>query len=229
MDPKEAVGRAAAHYVRDGMTIGIGTGSTAAFLIQALGERVQNEGLHLRAVPTSVRSEELARALSIPIISLTEAGELDLTIDGADDVDPALNLIKGAGGALLREKLVAASSHEFIVICDESKLKPALGVHPLPVAVIPFGVEAVHRQLRRFTENVVLRTLSSGSPFVTDDGLYIFDLHLERILDPAALERNLKQIVGVAEVGLFVHMTSRLLIGYADGHVEERLPAPRDA
>src|SRR5579871_2491333 len=123
------------------MTLGLGSGTTATYAIQALGERIRQEGLRVRGVPTSGRSRELAEALHIPLIDLSDVEQLDLTIDGADEVDPDLHLIKGGGGALLREKLVASASRELIIICDESKLKAELGVYPLPVAVIPFGWE----------------------------------------------------------------------------------------
>ncbi len=207
------------------MTVGIGTGSTAAYAIAALGERVARERIHVRAVPTSVRSRELAEALHIPLVDLSEVGELDLTIDGADEVDPALHLIKGGGGALLREKIVANASRERIIICDDSKLKPFLGAHPLPVAVVPFGYEATHRGLRRFCEQAVLRTGERpDEPFVTDDGCYIFDLHMGHILDPPLLEQHLKHLIGVVEVGLFIGMTTRLVVGFADGHTEEHTP-----
>jgi len=225
VDAKEAAARRAVAYVQDGMTIGIGSGSTATFAIRAIGERVQNEGLKVRGVPTSSKSRSLAEAMSIPEFELSESLPIDLTIDGADEVDPSLHLIKGGGGALLREKLVASASKALLVICDESKLKPTLGAFPLPVAVVPFGWETTRRRLQRFGDTITLRRVSeNGDPFVSDDGLFILDLHLGKILDAAALEDNIKRTVGVVEVGLFVGLTSRVIVGYADGRTEERTP-----
>ncbi len=228
MEPKEAAARRAVQSVQSGMTIGIGTGTTSAYAIQALGERVLREGLQIRAVPTSVRSREMAQSLNIPIISLSDVEGLDLTIDGADEVDASLNLIKGGGGALLREKIVASASRELIIICDPAKIKPLLGAHPLPVAVVPFGHETTRRRLLQFTPNVTLRLDASGParPFVTDDQLYIYDLEMPPINDPPALEAALRRIVGVAEVGLFTHMAARVIVGYPDGHTQELLPPP---
>ncbi len=228
MDAKEVAARRAVEYVRDGMILGLGSGSTAAHAIRLIGERVQSEGLRVRGVPTSGRSRELAEALGIPLADLWDIHELDLTIDGADEVDPALHLIKGGGGALLREKIVAGACKELIIICDDSKLKPVLGSYPLPIAIVPFGWKTTRQRLERFGGTITLRESEpgSGEPYVTDDGLYIVDMHLGRIGDVPALERNLKEIVGVVEVGLFVDLTSRLILGYADGHVEERVPYP---
>jgi len=219
---KEAAARKAVEYVKEGMTLGIGTGSTAMFAIQALGERIQRDGLRIRAVPTSQKSRELVASVLIPLADLSDVGIglLDLTIDGADEVDTQLNLIKGGGGALLREKIVASASREMIVICDDSKCKPHLGAHPLPVAVAPFGFEATHRQLRRFSETALLRRNSDGSIYVTDDSLYIFDLYMKLIENPAGLEEQLKRIVGVMEVGLFVNIASKVVVGYEDGRTE---------
>lgn len=224
MDAKEAAGRKAAELVRDGMTLGLGTGTTSVHVIRAIGERVQKEGLRVRGVPTSERSRILAEEMGIPLVDLSEAGQLDLAIDGADEVDPDLNLLKGGGGALLREKLVAAASKEFVVICDDAKLKPHLGAFPLPVAVVPFGWKTTFKRLQQYGENIVLRPAQDGSgqPYVTDDGCYILDMHLERIADVPALERNIKQTTGVVEVGLFVGLASRVIMGFADGHTEER-------
>jgi ribose 5-phosphate isomerase A len=226
MDAKEAAARKAVEYVQDGMTLGLGTGSTAAYVIQAIGERVQREELKVRGVPTSVRSREMAAALGIPLADLSDPdlGELDLTIDGADEVDRQFCLIKGGGGALLREKIVASAGRELIIVCDSSKIKPTLGAFPLPVAVAPFGHLATLRRLQTVTREVTLRVQADGTPYVTDDGLYIYDLHMQLISDPPALERRLKKIVGVVEVGLFVELATRVVVGYEDGHTEELTP-----
>ena len=224
MEPKDAAARKAVQYVQPNTIIGIGTGTTSAYAIQALGQRVKQENLQITAVPTSEQSRVLAEQLNIPLADLSEVGTLDLTIDGADEVDADLNLIKGGGGALLREKIVASASRELIIIVDVGKVKPKLGSFPLPIAVVPFGHEATHRRLLEFTPNVALRMdkAAPSQPFVTDDHLYIYDMRLGQIDDPPALETALRRIVGVAEVGLFIHMTTRLVIGYADGHTEEK-------
>jgi ribose 5-phosphate isomerase A len=227
-DAKIVAARKAIKYVQDGMTLGLGSGSTAVHAIRAIGERMRQEGLRVRGVPTSGRSRELAEELGIPLIDLCKLREIDLTIDGADEVDPALNLIKGAGGALLREKIVACASRELVIICDDSKLKPTLGAFPLPVAIVPFGWRTTRERLLRFGGTITLRMAEgTDAPFVTDDGLYILDMHLGRIGDVPALERDIKKVVGVVEVGLFVHLATRVIVGYADGHTEERAPFPK--
>jgi ribose 5-phosphate isomerase A len=223
MDAKEAAARRAVEYVRSGMTLGLGTGSTTTYAIQALGERVRQEGLQVRGVPTSDRTRELAETLQIPLTDFSTESALDLTIDGADEVDPALNLIKGGGGALVREKLVASASRELIILCDDSKLKPVLGAFPLPVAVIPFAWETTRQRLLRLCASITLREDgAAGQPYSTDDGLYILDLHCGSIPDVPALAQAIKQTVGVAEVGLFVGLATRVVVGYADGHTEIR-------
>ncbi|HLV79600.1 MAG TPA: ribose-5-phosphate isomerase RpiA [Chthonomonadaceae bacterium] len=228
MDPKEAAARAAVRYVQEGMVLGLGSGTTAAWAIQAIGERIRAEGLRVHGVPTSLRSRELAVALNIPLIELYETHEIDLTIDGADEVDTALHLIKGGGGALVREKIVACASRQLIIICDESKLKPVLGAFPLPVAILPFGWETTRQRLEALHPGIAISLRrpagTEGAPYVTDDGLYILDMHLGQIEDVSEMERRVKQTVGVAEVGLFVGLATRLIVGYPDGHTEERLP-----
>ena len=225
MEPKDAAARKAVQYVQPNTIIGIGTGTTSAYAIRALGERVQREGLKIVAVPTSEQSRALAEQLGIPLADLSEVGTLDLTFDGADEVDADLNLIKGGGGALMREKIVASASRELVIIVDDSKVKPKLGAFPLPIAVVPFGHEATHRRLLEFTPNVALRMdkTDPSQPFITDDHLYIYDMQMGHIDDPPSLEIAIRRIVGVAEVGLFIKMTSRLVIGYADGHTEEKV------
>jgi ribose 5-phosphate isomerase A len=229
MDAKERAARRALDYVQDGMTLGLGTGTTATYFLRALGERVRHGNLQILGVPTSERSRQIAQELHVPLTDWTQVNELDLTIDGADEVDPALHLIKGGGGALVREKIVAVNSKQFYVICDDSKLRPCLGAFPLPVAVLPFGWQKTQRALQRFAQTITLREGIYGEPFVTDDGLYILDMHLGMIRDAAALERNIQHIVGVVEVGLFVDMATKVIIGFEDGHLEERDRAPADA
>jgi ribose 5-phosphate isomerase A len=227
MDPKEVAAREAVESVQDGMTLGLGTGSTSAYFIRALGEKAQRLGWNVRGVPTSEAARVLALEVGISIIDFPPAGKLDLAVDGADEADKNLNLVKGGGGALLREKIVAANAREFIVICDHAKFKETLGAFPLPVAVAPFGWTTTAARLERYGVETRLREKSgaAGQPFVTNDGLYILDMRFGRIEDAARLEREIKLTTGVAEVGLFVGMASRLILGYEDGHTESILPA----
>lgn len=222
---KRAAGFAAAQLIAEGMTVGIGTGSTAAFFITALGERMRDEGLRIRgAVPTSRASEALAIQAGIPLLPLGESSRPDITIDGADEIGPGLALIKGGGGALVREKLVAASSKQMVVIADRSKaVGDAFGAFPLPVAIFPYGWMTTRLRIADTFPGIpaMLRKGSDLSPFTTDDGLYILDMHFGTITDPAGLEAKLRTVVGVAEVGLFVGIASRALIGGDDGGVTE--------
>ena len=215
---KAAAGRAAAGLVEDGMRLGLGTGSTAEAMLYALAERVAG-GLPVVGVPTSERTALLARELSIPLSAPDETPELDLAIDGADEIDPGFALIKGGGGALFREKIVAAAAARFVVIADAAKRVAALGAFPLPVEVTPFAVRPVARRLARLGCTVRLRTDSAGA-FVTDEGNRILDCAFGRIDDPAALAAALDGMVGVVEHGLFVGMADTALIGHADGRVE---------
>ena len=225
MNPKQTAAERAVTYIQDGMTVGLGTRSTAAFAIHALGRRVQAEALRLRCVATSQESEALARTYGIPFVPLAEVSRIDITIDGADEVDPGFRLIKGGGGALVREKIVAAATDAEIIVVDSSKVVPALGAHPLPVAVLPFAWEWTQARLETlFRVPAPRRPLPAGEPFVSDDGLYILDMAFGAPLpDPDTLEARLKTVVGVVEAGLFVGLCRRLIIGHADGRVEERV------
>lgn len=224
MDGKEAAARKAVEAVQNGMVIGLGSGSTATFAIRALAERIHGEELDISGVATSIVSSELAQELGIPILDLFDLGEIDMTIDGADEVDSNLCLIKGGGGALVREKIVAAASKERVVICDESKIVPHLGKFPLPVALAPFGWRTTLHRLRDICPELSLRAdkTNPSLPFVSDDGLYIADLPMGGIVDPAELEHRLKCTLGVLEVGLFVGMATRVIIGKSDGTTETR-------
>ena len=226
MNAKQSAAEAAVRYVETGMTLGIGTGSTAQFAIEAIGRRIREEGLRIRGVPTSERSRELAQENGIPMVEAHELGEVDLTIDGADEVDPNLDLIKGGGGALVREKIVAAMSRRMIVICDASKPCAVLGTFPLPVAVIPFGWEVTRRRVEALLGPARLRMRSAGAlePFVTDDGLFVLDVQAGAIPNAAETEEQVKRITGVAEVGLFVGLATRALVGRDGGEVDEMLP-----
>jgi ribose 5-phosphate isomerase A len=225
---KRAAARRAAEFVDGGMRVGLGTGSTAAFLVRRLGERVREEGLRIRAVPTSEATARLAREEGIEVVELGDLGWLDLTIDGADEVDGELDLIKGGGGALLREKIVACASDRVVVIADNAKAVDTLGAFPLPLEVIPFGWEATKRLIEELLEGfnvdgreAALR-MRGEAPFVTDEGNRILDLRLGRIGDARALAMALNQIPGVVENGLFLDVCDTLVLGDVDGRVEVR-------
>lgn len=221
---KEAAGRRAAEEIRDGMSLGLGTGSTVHFVLVRLAERIAGEGLRVRGVPTSRDTADKARGMGIPLADLNELVRLDLYLDGADEVDPGFRLIKGAGGALLREKIVAAASRDRLIVIDRSKLVDRLGVRtPVPVEVIPFARAAVERALVDLPSQPVLRTAPGGGPYRTDEGNEILDCRFGRgIADPATLERRLAVIPGVVESGLFIEMADRVFIGGPDGRVEIR-------
>jgi len=221
---KQAAGEYAARLVEPGWTVGLGTGSTAAFLVRALGRRVREEGLVFRGIPTSTATRELALSEGLTLVSLDEVATVDLTIDGADEIDPALALIKGGGGALLWEKIVAAASRELVVIADAAKLVRVLGHFPLPIEVVPTGWTHVRERVRALGAEVMLRKRADESPFVTDGGHYIIDAWFKRIEAPAVLAAELDRIVGVVEHGLFVGLAQRALIGQDGGAVVELGP-----
>jgi ribose 5-phosphate isomerase A len=220
---KRAVG-----FVEDGMRVGLGTGSTAAWMVRHLAETVDQEGMDITCVATSTRTAELARDLKLHVTTLDEVKWLDLTIDGADEFDPTLNLIKGGGGALLQEKIVATASDRMIVITDASKAVATLGAFPLPVEVIRFGWETTRTLIEETLVNVdvggreaILR-MENGMPYVTDEGNFIVDLHLERIGNPRQVSLVLNQLPGVVENGLFLDICDVVVIGKSDGSVELR-------
>ena len=221
MDAKEVAARAALAYVQDGMKLGLGTGSTAVHFIRLLGQRVKAEHLNVIGVATSERSRALALEGGIPLGELAELDTLDLGVDGADETDPDLNIIKGGGGALVREKLVASACKEFIIVCDSSKIKTRLGAFPVPVAVVPFAWQTTQRRLETLGSEAILRTIESGTPYLTDDGLYILDIHFGQIQNAPETAREMKAMVGVVEVGLFIGMATKVIAGYEDGHVQE--------
>ncbi len=225
---KFVAAKRATKYIESGMRVGLGTGSTAAWLVRCLGEMVRDEGLKITGVPTSVRTAELARDVGIPVTSLDEAKWLDVTIDGADEYDPNLNLIKGAGGALLQEKIVATASDLMVVIADISKQVETLGAFPLPVEVVPFGWQTTRTLIEEtlIGMDVLGRTtslrMSGDRAYVTDEGNHILDLHLNRIGNARQLSLVLNQIPGVVENGLFLDICDAVVIGYGDGRVEVR-------
>lgn len=218
MDAKQRAGYAAAEFVEDGMTLGLGTGSTAYWVVERLGERVRAEGLRVRCVPTSRRTEEQARGLRIPLVGLGEVLELDLAIDGADEIGPGLALVKGGGGALLREKLVAGAARRFVVAADASKRVEVLGRFPLPVEVVPFAWELTARRVSAVARaEAALRRDGRGEPYVTDNGNFILDCRCGEIRDPEATERGLKALTGVVECGLFVGMADLAVVATEAG------------
>ncbi|TVP73840.1 MAG: ribose-5-phosphate isomerase RpiA [Gemmatimonadales bacterium] len=214
---KELAGRHALNEVRSGMTLGLGTGSTVRWFLEALGEALREDRLRdIRGVPTSVETEERCRQLRIPLVTLPEAGRIDVAVDGADEVDPSLDLVKGLGGALLREKMVVQAAERFVVIVDPGKLVRGLGRKaPLPVEVVPFGWEAHLRFFRGLGSEPELRRVA-GEPFVSDNGNYIVDLSFSNgIPDPEALDRALAHRAGVVESGLFLGVADRIILGEA--------------
>jgi ribose 5-phosphate isomerase A len=203
--------------VEDGMVVGLGTGSTAAFAVEAIGKRVQ-AGLRILGIPTSRRTAEQARILGIPLAALTENRRVDLTIDGADEVEMgSLDLIKGRGGALLREKIVASVSERLVIVVDESKIVERFGRSALPVEVVPFGWKATKRKLRDLGATPSLRRGPDGKPFISDGGHYILDCILDPGLSPASLKEALDSVVGLVEHGLFLGMASQVFVGGTQG------------
>ncbi|WP_282094228.1 ribose-5-phosphate isomerase RpiA [Epibacterium ulvae] len=224
---KYVAAKRAADMVEDGMKVGLGTGSTAAWLVRCLAERVQ-EGLTIKGVPTSQRTARLAQEAGIELITLEEARWLDITIDGADEFDGELNLIKGGGGAHLQEKIVATASDLMVVIADVGKAVDALGAFPLPVEVLQFGWRTTQMLIEEMlvSTDVLGRSASlrmdGQTPFVTDEGNYVLDLHLHRIGHARQLTLMLNQIPGVVENGLFIDICDRVVIGHGDGRVVVR-------
>jgi len=221
-DLKRQAAAKALELVKPGMRLGLGTGSTAAHLVDLLGQRVA-QGLDVRCVPTSERTRAQAQSLGIPLADFDDLPELDLTIDGTDEFDPHLRLIKGGGGALLREKIVAAASHRMVVITDASKAVAKLGKFPLPVEVNRFGIEATRRLILREAARagcdgpLSLRGSDTGAPFVTDGGHYIFDCAFGAIPAPEDLAARLVAIPGVVEHGLFIGIARAVISAGADG------------
>ena len=218
---KEAAARASLQFVKDGQVVGLGTGSTAAYFIKLLAEQVKN-GLRIRGIPTSLRSQELALSLGIPLITLDECQEIAVTVDGADEVDPQLRLIKGGGGAMLREKVVASATKQLVIVADASKQVPALGKFPLPVEVIPFAQVLVAKRITAMGADVKLRTEADGKPFVTDESNHILDCRFGTIRDAEGLARRLSEMPGVVEHGLFIGMASVALFARGSEIVELR-------
>ena len=226
---KYVAAKRAVEFVEDGMKLGLGTGSTAAWMGRCLADRVKTEGVRIRGGPTATRTADLARELGLDVVSLDQAGHLDITIDGTDEFDRALNLIKGGGGALLQEKIVASASDQMIVIADYDKHVPHLGKFPLPVEVLGFGLASSREHIARLladhglVDRDITMRMQGDAPFVTDEGNFILDLHLEQIPDAPALAIALNQVPGVVENGLFIHICDRVILGASDGRIEEHV------
>jgi ribose 5-phosphate isomerase A len=216
---KKAVGYLAAELISDGMAVGLGTGSTVFYFIERLSQRVK-EGLCVRAVCSSLKSEGLAKLGNIPLVDINTLTHLDITVDGADEIDPLKRMIKGGGGALLREKILASMSREMIVIVDESKLCQKLGKHKLPIEITPFGHLATAHRLINMGFDTHFRQDNKGDLFITDNGNLIIDLHFSSLIDnPEQLEMMIRKIPGIVETGLFFNLAGRVIIGFKDGQV----------
>jgi len=217
MNLKQVAGEKAAHYVESGMIVGLGTGSTAYFAIRKLGDRIREEGLDIKGIPTSISSEKLALEFGVPLVTLKDIDHVDITIDGADEIDKEFHMIKGGGGALLREKMVASITGKEIIVVDPDKVVEVLGKEfPLPVEVTRFGWELVQRRICNLGCTPVLRVVD-GENYLTDNCNYILDCKFQGISDPEKLENELNRIPGVVENGLFNGLVHMLIIGRDTG------------
>lgn len=221
-DPKELAGRRAARFVENGMVVGLGTGSTVRFTLLELAERVRKDGLRFRGIPTSTDTERKAREWGLELATLDETPALDLAIDGADEVEPAFQMTKGGGGALLREKVVASIARRVIIVVGREKLVPRLGASfPLPIEIVPFARGPVERTLVALGARPLLR--GGATPYVTDNGNWILDARFDGgIVDPRALEDRLARVPGIVESGLFIDLAHALVVGSSDGTCEVR-------
>jgi ribose 5-phosphate isomerase A len=217
MDPKERAAREAVKYVEGDMIVGLGSGSTASIAIKLIGEMVQKDGMRILGIPTSKESEELGRSVGIPIGELKAHPNVDITIDGADEVDPELNLIKGLGGALVREKIVATSSNLEIIVVDESKLVERLGQKaPVPVEIVRFSHEATIHKLEKLGCTSEMR-MKAGERFLSDNGNYIVDCRFSQIVNPKKLESDINLIPGVVDSGLFLGIADKVIVASQEG------------
>ncbi|MBN7576804.1 MULTISPECIES: ribose-5-phosphate isomerase RpiA [Clostridium] len=215
MDQKRVAGEKSTEYIKDGMILGLGTGSTAYYMIKKVGELIKN-GIKIKAVATSKSTESLARELKIPLLSIDEVDRIDLAIDGVDEIDNEFNAIKGGGGALFREKIVASLANEVIWIMDESKLVDGIGEFPLPVEILPYGYKHVIKELQDYSLNPKIR-MKEEEIFVTDNGNYIVDLHIGKPMNISDVYNKVNRITGVLETGLFINMCDRIIIGTNSG------------
>lgn len=215
MDQKRVAGEKSTEYIKNGMILGLGTGSTAYYMIKKVGELIKN-GMEIKAVATSKSTESLARELKIPLLSIDEVDRIDLAIDGVDEIDNEFNAIKGGGGALFREKIVASLANEVIWIMDESKLVDGIGKFPLPVEILPYGYKHVIKELQDYSLNPKIR-MKEEEIFVTDNGNYIVDLHIGTPMNINDVYNKVNRITGVIETGLFINMCDRIIIGTSSG------------
>ena len=214
---KKIAGEKAVEHIEDGMIVGLGTGSTVEYTLRKLGTLVR-DGLKIKGIPTSIHTQRIAKEEQIPLITLEENPVIDVTIDGADEVDSNMNLIKGGGGALLREKVIAFNSKKVIIVIDDSKVVKALGIDiPLPVEVVKFGWTSTKKTLEDFGCNVVLRKIMGEEPFITDNSNYILDCEFERIAEPEQFEVDLNNTPGVVENGLFIGLVDEVIVGGKQG------------
>jgi ribose 5-phosphate isomerase A len=218
---KEAAARASLRFVKEGQVVGLGTGSTAAHFIRLLGELVK-DGLKIRGIPTSERSRDLAQSVGIPLTTLDECQEIAVTVDGADEVDPKLRLIKGGGGAMLREKIVASATKQLVIVADATKRVPILGKFPLPVEVIPFAQALVAKRISGLGAKIQPRIGDDGKTFVTDENNHILDCSFGEIRDADGLARELSDMPGVVEHGLFIGMATCVILANGSEIVELR-------
>jgi len=218
---KEAAARSSLRFVKDGQVVGLGTGSTAAYFIHLLGEKVKN-GLQIRGIPSSNRSREQAARLGIPLTTLDECQQIDVTVDGADEVDPQVRLIKGGGGALLHEKIVASATRQLVIVADATKRVPVLGKFPLPVEVVKFAKALVKKKIEALGARVEMRHNADGSPFLTDENNYILDCHFGQIRGADGLANKLSDMPGIVEHGLFIGMASVVLVANGSEVIELR-------
>lgn len=215
MESKRLAGEKATEYIQDGMILGLGTGTTAYYMINKVGELVQ-KGMHIQCVATSKNTENLAKELRIPLLSIDEVERIDLAIDGVDEIDKQFNAIKGGGGALFREKIVASQAREVIWIMDESKLVDHIGSFPLPIEVLPYGYTQIIKKLNEYELNPKIR-LDKNQIFITDNGNYIIDLHIGSPMDIRDTYKKINSITGVLETGLFLNMCQRIIVGTHNG------------
>jgi len=215
MEEKKIAGIKAAEYIEDNMVLGLGTGSTAYFMIEKVGELVR-QSFNIKAVATSQSTADLASKFKIPLVSIDEVEKIDLAIDGVDEIDGQFNAIKGGGGALFREKMVSEIADKVIWIMDSSKVVDSIGTFPLPVEILPYGYSHIIRVLKLLSLNPVLRT-RGGVPFVTDNHNYIVDLHLGNAFDIERVSEKLNSVTGILETGLFINTCNRIIIGTSDG------------
>lgn len=215
MEEKKIAGVKAADYIKDNMVLGLGTGSTAYYMIEKVGELIK-QGLRIKAVATSQITANFANEFKIPLVPIDEVERIDLAIDGVDEIDGRFNAIKGGGGALFREKIVSNIANEVIWIMDSSKVVDFIGTFPLPIEILPYGYSHIFRKLKSLSLNPILR-MKNNDPFVTDNHNYIIDLHIGKAFDIKYVSDILRDITGILEIGLFLNTCDRIIVGTSNG------------